>query len=135
MATITLTSPTDGETGVGTIATGKAWGTGFFTIGEAREAWGIGDCSGGESYLDGAFYGSSYGWKSGSQSASLGGLDYYSEHTWHIDILVIIDEQGGYAKVSSPTWSFTTGGPPANVLHNLRTHNNSLWGLLNSVQQ
>lgn len=115
MATVTLTSPENSETGVGSIIAGKAWVTGLFTVGESGEPWGIGDCSGWESYLDGQYHGSSYGWKSGSQAASLGGLDYYSEHTWHIDILVITDDQGHYEKVSSSTWSFTTGGPPANV--------------------
>lgn len=115
MAIVTLTSPENEETGVGSIIAGAAWVTGLFTIGESGEPWGIGDCSGYEVYVDGDYRSSSQGWKSGSQSASLGGFEYYSQHTWEIAIIVVTDDQGGWERIYSGSWSFTTGGPPANV--------------------
>lgn len=117
MATVTLTSPANDETGVGNIISGKAWCNSTFTIsGIDGEDGKTGSVNQYIYYVDGNYKGQSSGWMDNrSYAISLGGYDYYTSHSWYVKIYEMIDDVGHGVYRYSQTWSFTTGGPPANI--------------------
>lgn len=117
MATITNTFPENGSTGAGYVLVGNLRVVVRFDIGDSSEPWGAGDCKSFEYYLNGVYIGNSLGWKpSDNYGYTHAGLEYNTEYTWRVDI--IVDDTGNeptWYRVTGDTWSFTTieePGPP-----------------------